>query len=359
MLTLMKNNMDVFDRILKKESWRFKKGYPDVKDSEDKTLLESIINKYLDEAEEDINIDVEDKEVLNIKKAAPPQPKEGSKVYNDTIKKALDVEVIPTTPSKYKFNGLGGDTFTEEVKEADKDIFNKLYAVKPPKVGQEVGSAGSLGVGNGEIALYWLYNFSNSGVAVTEGREGDDPDLRFNKVGVEVKAYKNPNGTVGLGRFGQDKENLALLSIIFGLNTLSEVLGDEPPEKSVNPTNFNGQQLEDAMQVLIDFDSIDGLNSLAEQYPLFKSIQNNIDSVKSKLGNFDDARSGAILMADRLVRSKLERKPGNGGYLANVKPDGGLKFFQIDLDRLESDVLLNSFKVSQSAILLKFSNIFD
>ena len=64
-------------------------------------------------------------------------------------------------------------------------------------------------------------------------------------------------------------------------------------------------------------------------------------------------------MADKLVRSKLGRKPGNGGYLANVKPDGGLKFFQIDLDRLKDEDLINSFKVSQSAILVKFSNIFN
>ena len=48
-----------------------------------------------------------------------------------------------------------------KIKSEDKEIFDKLFAVKPPKVGQEVGSAGSLGVGNGEIALYWLYNFTN------------------------------------------------------------------------------------------------------------------------------------------------------------------------------------------------------
>ena len=351
--------MDAFDKILKEHSWKFKKGYPDVKDLEDKTLLESIINGYLAEAEEDINIDIEDKEILNVKKSPPPQPKVGSDVYNATIKNALDVEVIPTTSTRYKWNGEGGSTFVEQVKSEDKEIFDKLFSIKPPKVGQEVGSAGSLGVGNGEIALYWLYNFSNSGVGVTEGREGDDPDLRFNGVGVEVKAYKNPNGVVGLGRFGADKENIALLSIIFGLNTLSQVLGDEPPEKTINPTNFDGGQLKDAMQKLIDFQNIDGLDALASQYSLFASIKNNVDSITSKLGNFGDAEAGAIKMADKLVRSKLERKPGGGGYLANVKPDGGLKFFQINLEKLNSSDLLSSFKVAQSAILVKFSNIFE
>ena len=112
------------------------------------------------------------------------------------------------------------------------------------------------------------------------------------------------------------------------------------------------------MQKLIDFQNIDGLDALASQYSLFASIKNNVDSITSKLGDFGDAEAGAIKMADKLVRSKLERKPGGGGYLANVKPDGGLKFFQINLEKLNSSDLLSSFKVAQSAILVKFSNIF-
>ena len=58
--------MDVFDKILKEHSWKFPKGYPDMDSKEDRTLLENIINGYLTEAEEDVEI-ADDKEVLDIK----------------------------------------------------------------------------------------------------------------------------------------------------------------------------------------------------------------------------------------------------------------------------------------------------
>jgi len=38
--------MDVFDKILKEHSWKFPKGYPDMDNKEDRTLLENIINGY-------------------------------------------------------------------------------------------------------------------------------------------------------------------------------------------------------------------------------------------------------------------------------------------------------------------------
>ena len=41
--------MDAFDKILKEHSWKFKKGYPNVKDLEDKTLLEYIISEVIGE----------------------------------------------------------------------------------------------------------------------------------------------------------------------------------------------------------------------------------------------------------------------------------------------------------------------
>ena len=47
--------------------------------------------------------------------------------------------------------------------------------------------------------------------------------LFFNGQGVEVKSWSKDTGLHGLGRFGADKENLSLLSIIFGFNALVSV----------------------------------------------------------------------------------------------------------------------------------------
>ena len=168
--------MDILEKYLNSISYKFPKGYPDMKDDQDKSMLFKMINEI-----------IEERSLLT----------EGSELYDKVILNALygqnpEEKSVPTTKSKYKFGGTS--TFDVQVQSDDLEIWKKLWSVKPPKAGKEVGSAGSLGVGNGEIALYWLYQYSNSGADVTMGRDGDDPDLFFNGKGVEVKAYDKHTG---------------------------------------------------------------------------------------------------------------------------------------------------------------------
>jgi len=329
--------MDVLDKFLNEVSYKFPKGYPDMDNPEDVLLLKSLLEEYT-------------KEEFSL-------IKEGSKVYDTTIKKALDVDEIPRSKNKYPFPGKGGSTFSIQVKADDKEVFDQLYNVAPPKKGEEEGE--TKGVGNGEIALYWLYNFSDSGVNVEEGREGDDPDLYFNKVGVEVKAYKSHNGKIGLGRFGADKENLALLSVIFGINALSKALGGGDLARTVNPTNFSGADLMPAFEQVLDLEKIDDLDGLATKYPIFKTLKDNLNTINSALENPDDAKDASIAMAYKMLEAKLGRKPGDGGYLANILKNGDIKFFAISLDKLRSsEDLLNNFSAKQSALMLNFTKIF-
>jgi len=66
----------------------------------------------------------------------------------------------------------------------------------------------------------------------------------------------------------------------------------------------------------------------------------------------------ATKMAIQLLRPKLNRKPGDGNHLANVKDNGNVKFFQIDFSKLEnSKDLLDDFEVKQSAISINFDKI--
>ena len=233
--------------------------------------------------------------------------------------------------------------------------FDKLYNVAPPKKGEEEGE--TKGVGNGEIALYWLYQFSGNDVKV--GRSGDDPDLFINGKGVEVKAYKSHTGKIGLGRFGTDRENLQLLSIIFGIKALSEVLGAKSEGPAINPTNFKGTDLIPAFEQVLELERIPDLERLASQYNVFATIKQNIDTLNQNLENPTEAKEGAQAMAYKMVESKLKRKPGNGGYLANVLKNGSIKFFKIDLDKVESsENLLDNFAAKQSAIYLDFGKIF-
>jgi hypothetical protein len=212
-------------------------------------------------------------------------------------------------------------------------------------------------VGNGEVALYWLYKYSGNDVKV--GREGDDPDLFISGKGVEVKAYKSHVGKIGLGRFGTDRDNLQLLSIIFGIKSLSEALGSREKGPAVNPTNFKGTDLIPAFEQVLELERIPDLERLASQYNVFATIKENIDTLNSTLNNPTEAKEGATAMAAKMVESKLSRKPGDGNYLANVLKNGSIKFFKIDFEKIESNEnLLDNFAAKQSAIYLDFGKIF-
>ena len=332
--------MDALDLFFKKFSYKFDKGYPDMDNPKDKKLLFELIQK----------ITQEENKISLIK--------EGSKVYDSTIKKALGTDTIPTSEQTYTFNGKGGSTFSIQVAESDKEVWNKLFNVAPPKKGEEEGE--TKGVGNGELALYWLYNYSKSEVSVEEGRKGDDPDLFFNGVGVEVKAYSSHTGKIGLGRFGADKENLSLLSVIFGIDTLSKTLGGGETLKTINPTNFKGEDLIPAFVQVLELEKIDDLSGLATRYPIFKTLKDNIDTLNTQLNNPDTPEIAAKAMTLKMLTSKLGRKPGDGGYLANVLKNGDVKFFAINLDKLkESDALLSNFASEQSAIYVNFDKLFS
>jgi hypothetical protein len=328
--------MDVITKFLNSISYKFPKGYPDMKNEQDVKLLYKLLN-----------------EVIDTKVPINEGPKEEE--YNKVIRRALglkDEEQIPSPKGKYT---LKDGTFMEQVSSEDKPEFDKLYNTAPPKEGEEEGE--SKGVGNGEVSLYWLYQFS--GNKVTVGRSGDDPDLYINGKGVEVKAYKSHTGKIGLGRFGTDRDNLQLLSIIFGIKALSEILGSNEKGPAINPTNFKGTDLIPAFEQLLQLERIPDLERLASQYNVFSTIKQNIDTVNSELGNPTEAKEGARSMASKMVASKLNRKPGNGNFLANVLPNGSIKFFKIDFEKLNNDEnLLDNFAAKQSAIYLDFGKIF-
>ena len=301
-----------------------------------------------------------DVELLNQLIAESTQPtvireSEEDAVYDKVIRSAFglkDDETIPQPKGNYS---LKGGTFEENVSAQDKLLFDKLYNTAPPKKGEEEGE--TKGVGNGEVALYWLYKYS--GNPVTVGRSGDDPDLFFGDTGVEVKAYGKHTGKIGLGRFGADKENLQLLSIIFGIRALSEALGNRAEGPSINPTNFKGTDLIPAFEQVLELEKIPDLDRLASQYNIFATIKQNIDILNEKLGNPTDAKEAAQAMAAKMVSSKLSRKPGDGGYLANVLKNGSMKFFKINLSDIEdNENLLDNFMVKQSAIYIDFGKIF-
>jgi len=330
--------MDFLEKFLHNISYKFPKGYPDMKNEQDVELLHKLVNEI---------VETTSKNTIN-------EGKEEA-IYDNVIRKTLALkedDPIPTPKGKYI---LKDSTFIDQVNSEDKSEFDKLYNVAPPKKGESEGE--TKGVGNGEVALYWLFQYSGNDVKV--GRMDDDPDLFINGIGVEVKAYKSHTGKIGLGRFGTDRDNLQLLSIIFGIKALSEALGSKKEGPAINPTNFKGSDLVIAFAQLLELERIPDLERLASQYNVFTTIKQNIDKVNSTLDNPTDAKEGALAMASKMIESKLDRKPGNNNFLANVLPNGSIKFFKIDFEKLRTNEnLLDNFAAKQSAIYLDFGKIF-
>ena len=240
--------------------------------------------------------------------------------YPEVIAHALNVQVnaIPTPQGIYN---LG--EFNTVTNSADLEIFNRLFPVNPPKKGMEIGTAASKGVGNGEIALFWL--LSRAYPDIEDGRGGGDPDLKIPsiKTGVEVKAYSGDK-MLTIGRFGEQYKNRRLLSIVLGLKALVENFDPSSVDRMPSLDTFNSDEIISAFEVFAKFDSNVSLRQSG--FSLMHEIYKQVDQVKSALnlgnepGSFTskEIKIGAGRMMLAFLKDKLKEKPGFGGYMVNV-----------------------------------------
>jgi len=391
------------DELLLEWSYRSERGYPTLDNPSDVSILKEILTKLnlneedvssiIDELEDEPGGDdltnpgtdgMEDSDVENEKekqvqskpKSEPkiePEPESeeepqntqtGSESYDSVIRRHLGLnedQPIPKSKNSYPFPGAGGATFDIQVKSDDMKYWKDFWELTPPKEGKTEG--GTKGVGNGEISLYWLYHHSNSNINVNDTRGADNPDLKFNGVGVEVKAYDKHQGKHGLGRFGQDVEQLKMLGVIFGINALAKQFQPKPEgkkraPKDVNPLTWDGNNLTSAMNEVIQFKTID-IDQLADIYDIFNQIKQNLDFLEERLGDYTTASEGARKMALEFIKPKVARKPGDGGFLTNVLINGDCRFWQIDYDKvLDNKDALNHIKASQGAMQVDFEELF-
>jgi len=354
------------DELLLEWSYRSERGYPSVDNPSDVSILRKILkeldlpaDEIIDELEGDddieikVNSDQEDQEEetpelpkqdTEPKDKSKEEPKKDASttdpLYDAIIRKKLnlgDDEPIPRAKGTYKWPGQGGATFNIQVESEDMKYRNLFWNLTPPKAGAAIGTT-SKGSGDGEISLYWLYQHSNSGVEARGTQGSDNPDLEFNGVGVEVKAYgKIAHASAkGLGRFSSDKPQLDALGILFGFQKLIVAL--VPNEKGkfpadISPSNFHAHQLVGAFETLQQLLEVD-LEQLGEIYSLFKDIKTRLDSLKSKIGEWKDPEDGARKMTIYFMSPKVGRKPGDGGFLVNVKDDGDCRFWGFSTEKL-------------------------
>jgi len=321
--------MTVIDKILNEWSFRCHDGIVDINNPDKKIILDEILKEF--------NID--ETNLIN----------EGDETYDKVIKNALKIEEIPQVQDSYE---LGKDT---NVNGEDAKIFKALYSVIPPKKGKEIDTAGSKGTGNGEISMYWLFNYQPGHTAQgTQG--GGKPDLNIDGVGVEVKAYDSSRIT--LGRFASDKANINLLNTLFGLDALvSTIDKTEGKDKKASSLNFSRSDISRAFNTLQDFSGNADLRELATKYPLINSIYSKVDDLIQQLGlqsNFTAADAAGTLLK-RILITKFKEKPGFGGYIVNISENGDLKYTQITEDKvrkIDNEKVLENTFINQGSIII-------
>ena len=379
------------DELLLEWSYRSERGYPSVDNPSDISTLKQIL-KELNLSEQDIDdvldnlpdepggddltkpgtdgmedSEVEKEKEKQLKSKPKPKPEPESEIepetgtlteYDELIRDTFGGK-IPKSKNSYNFSK---NTFDEQVKADDLEVWKKLWTVKPKK--KTGDKTETLGVGKGELSLYWLYNHSQSSTAgkITEGRGDDAPDLFFDGSGVEVKAYGKPNGVIDLGRFGKFRDNLKILNLIFGLKGLASVFdGTVKDQKQINALSWAGSDLREAFETVVTFSEVDLEQLYPEPFPIFEQFDKNIKFIESALGEFNTAEEGAKLMAKKFVGDKLARKPGYGGHLADMSISGFIRFWHIDKNKFDSyDDILGKATVgaSQGAMKMHFNKIF-
>ena len=365
------------DELLLEWSYRSEKGYPSKDNPSDVSLLKEILkelNLPTDEilskleADEPGGDDIETPGTDGMEDSGVESDNEEDAAidsgqtteYDELIKSVFDGR-IPKSKNTYKFSKT---TFDEKVKPDDLEVWKKLWNVRPKK--KTGDQTETLGVGKGEISLYWLYNHSNSPTAgkIAEGRGDDAPDLWFggdNIDGVEVKAYGKPNGVIDLGRFGKFRDNLKMLNTIFGVAGIAATFeGEVEDQKQKNALTWAGSDLQNAFESVHTLSQVD-LEQIAGIWPIFKSIKSNVDYIESQLGGFQSSEEGAKKMAFKFIGDKLSRKPGWGGHLADMSINGFIRFWHIDKSKFDNyDDILGKATIgaSQGAMKLHFNKIF-
>ena len=323
--------MDALDLFFKKFSYKFPKGYPDMNNPEDKRLLFELVGNITgDKIISESQID-----------------------YDIRIRKALglqETEKIPTCQTQLSLGtdfSLGGK---------DKEIWSTLYPILPLKKDSEIPTAGA---GKGEIATYWAFEYNTKSHTVVDSRKGEDPDLTIDGFGCEIKSYDTSNIT--LGKFANDKENVALLNKVFGILTLFSEF-DETKQITINPGNFKARDIVPAFSIMASFEK----NKALRDVEMFKPLYSRIDSLYAKLELPSDATAeeGAAKLLKRVLKTKLFKKPRMGketGYILNVNEAGQGKFYLINdtvVDAIDVENILNGVYVSSSELGMNFPKLF-
>ena len=334
--------------IINEWTYRLPKGYPDC--DEDYIELRNVLQEQtnLSEIQQDAIVrramglkEQEDDTTSNVFKG-------GSAEYDAAIRSRLGLE--PNQPIPQVKQNYILDAGPINLDPEDAKIVRILW---PENLNSSI-------IGKGEIAVYWLYQYQNPPKKTIDLRGDDNPDLNIAGSNAEVKSYKSHKERISLGRFGKFKESTRMISILFGIQTLTNLFTDDRKVYSMNA--FNSTDLVKSFESLQLLDSIQDKGKLTIQFPIFKTMYDQIDELKLQLNLQDGytAIEGAAAIMRRLLFEKFKIKPGNNGYIINLTPKdpSDIYAFEVDLESIDDETMLNNVTVNGASIEVNYNALF-
>ena len=245
----------------------------------------------------------------------------------------------------------------------------KLHADDHKEFDRQYNLAPNKNVGNGEVGLYWLFNYhknnrylgdrdgSKFGKPRTEhakeNRGGTDPDLVIHGHNVEAKSYLHfLDHMTNIGRFQGQKDFRKMIAYMFAAKTLIQPgfqgeLNFGYHELAAGADDFC--KLRQALKMVNDLHDIPIFKQMEKEIKSFDTLAMNAMGSKAarKCGVGEiGTRVGGHAIATEIIRygikELLGNKPGDGGFVVNIRGNktewkGEIEFYQVNIDNMNKD----------------------
>ena len=243
----------------------------------------------------------------------------------------------------------------------------KLHADDHKEFNRQYNLAPNKNVGNGEVGLYWLFNYKPSNrnnstfkpntEHAKENRGGTDPDLVIHGKNVEAKSYEHFAGVAtNIGRFQGQKDFRKMIAYMFATKTLVQPgfqgeLNFGYHELAAGADDFC--KLRHALKMVNELHDIPIFKRMEKEIKAFDSLamtaMGSDAAHKCGSGVTSTSRVGGHAIATEIIRygikELLGNKPGDGGYIVNIEGskvtwNGVIEFFQVNLDQMSTDPMI-------------------
>lgn len=298
---------------------------------------------------------INENEVFKALLAALPNPHtlfETATSYSAYIQRAFKGGDVPIVQGSYNLAAGNLRLHPDDIKP-----FETLFTITPDK-----------GIGNGELSLFWLFNFNKENkIRCVDNRGSSKPDLQIDGKYAEVKAYKSHSAQITLGKFKEDLESRQLINDLFGIiNTFSATV---PGYKFMSEINMTTKSLTEGVDSFKKIYSVlfsKEVSTILNTYSFYKSIKSIVRRIESQLGTSlnSDPKEITRLIFLKLISNKLKIKPGFGGYVININKNDISDIFvhkipsETDILNIPYNVIDSRISVSSGAISLSYT-IFD